>query len=61
MDNPSGADIGSVKRCAATELNLRVGSNGKIVSRGNLFSHVQITGNFTGLIASNGDIGQQAE
>ena len=44
----------------ATELNLNLASTGKVVSRGNLFSHVEITGNLTGVIASNGDIGQQS-
>ena len=53
-----GADLGAVNNGTATELDLVLASTAKVVSRGNLFSHVQIQGNFNALIAANGDIGQ---
>ena len=54
-----GADLGIVNNGIATELNLNLAATGKIISRGNLFSHVEITGPLSGIIASDGDIGQQ--
>ena len=50
------ADLGSADR--PTELDLRMARGSRVVSRGNLFSDVKITGPLNGDIAAAGDIGQ---
>jgi hypothetical protein len=52
-----GADLGSINNGVPTEIDLKMGPKSQIISRGNLFSHVKVDGNFTGLIAANNDIG----
>jgi hypothetical protein len=54
-----GADLGSINNGVPTEIDLKMGPKSQIISRGNLFSHVKVDGNFTGLIAANNDIGVQ--
>jgi hypothetical protein len=49
-----GGDIGSAN--GSSTITLQMGSGARIISRGNLFSDVQIAGNLTGTIAAAGSI-----
>jgi hypothetical protein len=57
MTTAASADLGSIAGDHVTSLQLNMGENASIVSRGNLISQVQLGGVLNGTIAAAGDIG----
>jgi hypothetical protein len=56
----TSADLGTATDNRVTTLQLNMGENASIVSRGNLISQVQLGGSLNGTIAAAGDIGMNA-